>query len=144
MKDIPDQIREDMDKQDTARPCTGGHRTHHIGFPMFNPSPCLNQLDDPQHQGSGHRHYHSEHTVAPGGNENNQVSDGRDCGDRIQYTLQNQVFTVLSAAHEQADQRSQHGDRDRAHQDDPQCGPSAIEQAGQHTAPQIIRAEREL
>ena len=144
MEDIPDQIGEDMDKQDAARPRTGGHRAHHIGFPLFDLSPCLNQLDDPQKQGGRHRHYHSEHAVAPGSNEDNQVGDRRNCGDRIQHSLQNQIFAVLSAAHEQADQRSQHGDCDRAHQDDPQCGPSAIEQAGQHTAPQVVRAKREL
>ena len=54
------------------------------------------------------------------------------------------VFAVLSTAHEQTDQRSQHGNRDRPHQDDPQCGPPAIKQAGQHAASKIVRTERKL
>ena len=87
VENIPDEVREDVDKQDTARLCTGGHRAHHIGLPLFDFSPCLNQFDDPKHQGSRHCYHHGEHTVAPSRNEDDQVGNGRDGGNRVQHAL---------------------------------------------------------
>ena len=121
---------------------TGGHRTQDIRLAILQLRLGLYQLDHPQDKGDCKGHDHGGNTVAPCADENNEVSDGWNGGNRIQNTLKQYIATRFSLAQQKAKQDTDCHDDGGTHQNDAQCGIATIQNTREDTPTILVGPQR--